>query len=569
MKSRRGYYYGQIVQGLEYNPRLFLYLLIFGVVVVYAYQFASQLSTQWIVAGFASLGILAGLAIMVWPFQAVMLYLGFAIWYHSFLRGGTMVGMGSALVYPGDVFVGAFLVVEFFRGCMRQTHLYTATDRWMVALFIWSLCCVVRGVFSYGYSAVGESREFLHCISYFIAIHYVTRVEQTDLVLRWLKWICIITAVVQLYFVFAVRGFMPRFAGGNLLHEYGCLNLVVLGILLGRDHIKRPLSATWAVILGGGVLLTLGVAVANIYNPSLAADLTNFLGIVGIPRSVPSLSTQALMVPLGVGVAVALHMAIQQRSMAALGIAVLLVLTFYSAMRAVVASIVVTLPFLLWITRRHFFKTLLLGAIAMILGTIVITIMNPLLEGQLGEFFGRLYRGIIDPSQDPTGSWRLYGWQWEMERIFSNPFWVLIGQGFGGYYEWYFNLTDEILRTGVHNQFIQFWSKMGLLGLSLFLAVVFSFYNQAFRFLQKSTDEFQRSIMMILMLVVFANLVDMWVGQSMITLWPILAIGTALPRLWLSKPAETPVTSEDAQMRSRVSSGALRRRPGQSPVFSR
>ncbi|MFZ2640483.1 MAG: O-antigen ligase family protein, partial [Verrucomicrobiia bacterium] len=366
-----------------------------------------------------------------------------------------------------------------------------------------------------------------------------------------------------------VRGFMPRFAGGNLLHEYGCLNLVVLGILLGRDHIKRPLSATWAVILGGGVLLTLGVAVANIYNPSLAADLTNFLGIVGIPRSVPSLSTQALMVPLGVGVAVALHMAIQQRSMAALGIAVLLVLTFYSAMRAVVASIVVTLPFLLWITRRHFFKTLLLGAIAMILGTIVITIMNPLLEGQLGEFFGRLYRGIIDPSQDPTGSWRLYGWQWEMERIFSNPFWVLIGQGFGGYYEWYFNLTDEILRTGVHNQFIQFWSKMGLLGLSLFLAVVFSFYNQAFRFLQKSTDEFQRSIMMILMLVVFANLVDMWVGQSMITLWPILAIGTALPRLWLSKPAETPVTSEDAQMRSRVSSGALRRRPGQSPVFSR
>ncbi|MFZ2642769.1 MAG: hypothetical protein WA117_17370, partial [Verrucomicrobiia bacterium] len=94
MKSRRGYYYGQIVQGLEYNPRLFLYLLIFGVVVVYAYQFASQLSTQWIVAGFASLGILAGLAIMVWPFQAVMLYLGFAIWYHSFLRGGTMVGMG-------------------------------------------------------------------------------------------------------------------------------------------------------------------------------------------------------------------------------------------------------------------------------------------------------------------------------------------------------------------------------------------------------------------------------------------------------------------------------------------
>ena len=401
MNSRRGYYYGQLVQGLEYNPRLFLYLLIFGVVVVYAYQFASQLSTQWIVAGFASLGILAGLAIMVWPFQAVMLYLGFAIWYHAFLRGGTMVGMGSALVYPGDVFVGAFLVVEFFRGCMRQTHLYTATDRWMVALFVWALCCVVRGVFSYGYSAVGESREFMHCISYFIAIHYITRIEQTDVVLRWLKWICIITALVQLYFVFAVRGFLPRFAGGNLLHEYGCLNLVVLGVLLGRDHIKRPISGTWVVILGGGVLLVLGAAVANIYSPSLVADLTGLLGITRSSQSSQSSFTMALMLPLGVAAAVVLHMAIQQRPMAALGIAVLLVLTFYSAMRAVVASILVTLPFLLWITRRHFLKTLLLGVIALIFGFIVISIMNPLLEGQLSEFFDRVYRGIVDPLPRP------------------------------------------------------------------------------------------------------------------------------------------------------------------------
>lgn len=569
MNSRRGYYYGQLVQGLEYNPRLFLYLLIFGVVVVYAYQFASQLSTQWIVAGFASLGILAGLAIMIWPFQAVMLYLGFAIWYYAFLRGGTMVGMGSALIYPGDVFVGAFVVVEFFRGCMRQTHLYTATDRWMVALFVWSLCCVVRGVFSYGYSAVGESREFLHCISYFIAIHYITRVEQTDLVLRWLKWICITTALVQLYFVFAVRGFLPRFAGGNLLHEYGCLNLVVLGVLLGRDHITRPISGTWAVILGGIVLLILGAGVANIYSPSLVADLTGFWGIARSPQGDRSLLTMAFMLPLGVAAAAVLHAAIQQRLMAALAIVVLLVLTFYSAMRAVVISILITLPFLLWIARRHFLKTLLLGSIAAIFATIVIAVMNPLLEGQLSDFFGRVYRGIVDPSQDPTGAWRLYGWQWEMEKIFSNPFWVLIGQGFGGYYEWYFSLTDEVIHTGVHNQFIQFWSKMGLLGVSLFLAVVLSFYVRAFQFLQKSTHELQRSIMMIFMLVVYANLADMWVGQSMITLWPILAIGTALPRLWLGKPAETPATSEDAQTRSRVSSGALRRRSGQWPAFSR
>ena len=497
VKERRSYYYGQIVEGLEYNPRLFLYLLIFAVVVVYSYQFASQVSTQWMVAGFASLGIMAGLAIIVWPYQAVMLYLGMAIWYHSFLRGETMMGMGSALIYPGDVFVGAFLAMEFFRGCMRQTHLYSPTDRWMVALFVWSLCCMARGMFSYGYSAIGEGREFAHIISYFIVVHYVTKIEQTDSVLRWLKWICIITTVYQLYMIFLVRGFLPRYSGGNLLSEYSSLNIVVLGVLLGRDHIKR------------------------------------------------------------------------HRALAGFVVMLLLVLTFYGAMRAIVASLLVTLPFVLWIARRHFFKALLLAAVATIASIILVAIMNPMMGGLLGEYFSRVYAGIIDPSMDPTGAWRLYGWRWEMNRIFSNPFWVLIGQGFGGYYEWYFNLTDQVIRTGIHNQFIQFWSKMGLLGLGLFFCPVISFYVQAFRFLQKSRDELQRSIIMIFMLVVLANLVDMWIGQSMITLWPILAIGITLPRLWLKQTASVPAANAAAAMRPRPSSGVLRRSSGQQPAFSR
>lgn len=496
MKTRRSYYYGQVVQSLEYNPRLFLYLLIFAVVVVFAYQFATQLSTQWMVAGFASLGILAGLAIMLWPFQSVMLYVGFAIWFSQFLRGSTMVGMGSALVYPGDVFVGAFMAVEFFRGCMRQTHLYTPTDRWMVALYAWALCCIARGTFTYGYSAIGESREFLHCISYFIAIHYITRVEDTETVLKWLKWICIITAVRQLYVVFS-QGFTPRFHGGNLLNEYACLNIVVLGILLGRDHIKR------------------------------------------------------------------------HRNLAGFAIVVLLFLTFYSAMRAILASVLITVPFLLWITRKYLIKTALIGMVAIVFGVVAIAILSPFVGGDLGEYFTRVYRGIIDPSQDPTGAWRLYGWRWEMSRIFSNPFWVLIGQGFGGYYEWYFALTDEVIKTGVHNQFIQFWSKMGLVGVGLFCCTVASFYIQGLRFLQKSTNELHRSFIMILMLIVLGNLVDMWVGQSMITLYPILAIGTALPRLWLSNPAKAPVINVTPPMRSRPPLGALRRPSGQQTAYSR
>lgn len=574
MKSRRSYYYGQIVQGLEYNPRLFLYLLIFAVVVVYAYQFATQVSTQWMVAGFASLGILAGLAIMIWPFQSVMLYLGLAIWYHSFLRGGTMVGMGSALVYPGDVFMGAFMTVEFFRGCMRQTHLYTATDRWMVALYAWALCCVARGAFTYGYSAVGESREYLHCISYFIAIHYITRVEQAETALRWLKWICIITALWQLFNIVILQGFKPRFIGGNLLNEYGCLNVVVLAILLGRDHIKLPLSGAWTVMFWVGTFLLVAAGVtalcAQEFVMGVMADGVGVLSVVGgYVLDLPFFVQVMFFMPLGIAAALVLHSALQQRVFAAFCIVVLLALTFYSAMRAVVVSVLVTVPFLLWITRQNFIKAVLLAAVAVVAGIGLVVVMSPLLGGDLGEYFTKVYRGIIDPSHDPTGAWRLYGWRWEMNRIFSNPFWVLIGQGFGGYYEWYFGLTDQVLKTGVHNQFIQLWSKTGLVGVGLFCCVVISFFVQGLRFIQKSTGELQRSFMMILMLIVLGNLMDMWAGQSMITLWPIFAIGTALPRLWLGKAANAPVVNVASPMRSRSPIGAFRRPAGQQPAFTR
>ncbi|MFA6560298.1 MAG: O-antigen ligase family protein [Verrucomicrobiia bacterium] len=515
MKTRRSYYYGQIVQGLEYNPRLFLYLLIFAVVLVYAYQFASQVSTQWMVAGFASLGILAGLAIMVWPFQAVMLYLGLAIWYHAFLRGETMVGMGSALVYPGDVFVGAFLVVEFFRGCMRQTHLYTATDRWMVALYAWALCCVTRGVFEYGYSSIGESREFLHCISYFIAIHYVTRVEQTDSVLRWLKWIAVISSVYQVYNFVFVNQFSPRFAGGGPLAVFASLNVVVLAVLLGRDHIKKTLS-----------MLPIAAAVGCI---ALAGGLYFLIEYTGEAAVI------WLKIPIGACLVWATAIILQYRVPAAIALMLQFALVLYSSQRASTMCVLATIPFLLWIGRRHFLKAVLLIGMSVTLFIAWLAFMNPTFGGQLIPYMQKQFTGIVAPHEDPTAAWRLYGWRWEMERIFSNPFWVLIGQGFGGYYDWYFNLTDAVIRTAPHNVYVQIWSKQGFVGLGLFGAVLLSFFRSGFRFLIRSQNELHRSIMMILMLEVFGNLVNQIGGQFVASLWVVLALGTVLPRLWLAE----------------------------------
>lgn len=489
MKNYRAYYYGQIIHGLEYNPRLFLYLLILVGMFVFSYQFAAQLTSSWIVGAFATLGMVAVMAMLVWPYQAVFLFLGFSIWYHAFVRGQTVVGLGSALVYPGDAFVGAFLVLEFFRGCMRQTHLYTATDRWMLAFFAWSLICVGRGVMSHGYSAIGESREFMQIIAYFVAIHYITRPEQLKSVLKWLKWICIITSLYAFYMVIA-NGFRPRYPGGNPLHLIAQLNIVVLGVLLGRDHIKRH-RLLWSLVL-----------------------------------------------------------------------LVMILLAFYSAMRAITVSMVATLPFLLWITRRHFIKAMALVAVGVVAAMGLLAILNPIYGGELIPALAKLYRGIINPTEDPTGSWRLYGWQWELEKIFSNPFWVIIGQGFGGYYQWFFGLMDESIRAPVHNQYIQMWSKMGLVSLALYAGILFTFYRDAFRFLQKSRDEFQRSVMMIIMLMVLGCQVNHMGGGIVVGLWVIMALGTALPRLWLLENPTPPVILATLPGRAKSHHPVGRWRPG-------
>lgn len=540
------------MQGLEYNPRLFLYLLIFAVVVVYAYQFATQLSTQWMVAGVASLGLLAGVAILVWPFEAVMLFLALSICHNGFVRGQTTVGMGSALVYPMDLFVAAFFVLEFFRGCMRQTHLYSMTDRWVLAFFVWVIMCIARGLPDYKNSAYGESREFIAVIAYFVTIHYVNRRERADKAVKWLMWIAVISSVVQLYNFVFINQFAPRFAGGGPLAIFANLNVVTLAVLLGRDHIKKPLSVLPIAVAVGCVLLA---AILYFLNQYTGDSVMTWLGL-----------------PAGAFVVWATAFILQYRVPAAIALMLQIAIVLYSGQRAATTGMLSTLPFLLWIGRRHFPKAVLLGILSVVLFFAWIMLMNPSFGGQLVPYMERQFIGILSPSDDPTAAWRLHGWKWEMARVFSNPFWVLIGQSFGGYYEWYFSLTDEVIRTAPHNVYVQIWSKQGVVGLGLFLIVFGTFFRECFRFLTRSQNETHRSVVMILMLMTMGYLIAQVGGQFVVGIWVLLALGGALCRLWLAEPAGAPVARTTAiapqhhreQFRGRLGSPVLAQQRFQS-----
>ncbi len=547
MKSQRSYYYGQVVQGLEYNPRLFLYLLIFAVVVVYSYQFASQVTSQWQTAWYASLGLLAVVGVLTWPYLGLMLFVGLSIWLDSFVRGETMMSMGSALVYKGDLFIGAFMVLEFFRGCMRQTHIYTTTDRWMIALYVWTWICVIRGVFSYGYSAFGEGRDFLYIIMYFATIHYVTRAGQTESVMKWLKWICVITAIVM-WGRFCQFGFTPRFGGGHPLHFYADQLAVVLGILLGRDHIQRGLSP-----------MAFSVAIVTVVVVGAMALAWGLLGELGT----------WLAVLVAAAAAAVILFLMQYRVLATVALMLTIALGLYDTVRSPIAAMLATFPFLLWITRRHFVKAFALGLVVIVGFFGFVFLMDPVFHHTLVPALERGFTGLIHPTEDPTGYWRLYSYKWEMDKIFSNPFWVLIGQGWGGYYEWYFGLTDAIIRTGPHDQYIVMWSKMGLVGLLLYGGVVFSFYRQTFRFLKASRNELHRSVIMILMLITFASHIHAIAASFTATLWVQMALGTALSRLWLTEDQAPPVIRATATKHRDFPRESARLRSIPSPLLSR
>lgn len=480
----RSHRYGQILQGIEYNPRLFLYLLIAALAVIFAYQFATQVTSEWVKSAVALTGLLVVAAILTWPYQSIFIYILLSACMQHFARGETIMGLGGALVYPADVFLGAFLLLEFFRGCMRQTHIYCATDRWMAAYIGWVLICVVRGVPDYKYSAVGEAREFLHPLLYFATIHYITRAEQIPSMLKWLKWICVITVVVWLV-AFGMAGFLPRTRGGFILLAV-TLCTTALAVLLGRDHIAR------------------------------------------------------------------------HRKAAALTLVVLVACVMLSLNRNIVLGMLLAIPFLLWIGRRYFFQAVMLIAITAAIGGFYIGWLTSQFGSEVESLFVEKMMALINPSKDPTGNWRLYSYRWEMEKIMSNPFWVLIGQSFGGYYEWYFNMMDEPIRTAPHSVYIQLWSKMGLMGLLLHLTVFGSFFRQGLSFLQRTTDRFQQSVIMILLVVIFQILIYQLGSGLPLYTWPIMAIGTILPRLWSRAASAAPdPRSSSALARGRMPGGDL------------
>jgi O-antigen ligase len=294
----------------------------------------------------------------------------------------------------------------------------------------------------------------------------------------------------------------------------------VLAILLGRDHITGRASA-----LPMGMIVGCGVAAGALY-----------FGYYQLPE----FAQTVVMIVLALFAMFTLKTAMQSRMLGVMALMVLIAAALYSMLRSPTMSMLVTFPFLFFICRRYFVQTLLITILTMGMFAVAVLIGASLFGDVLIPLLYKSFQSLVNPAAVSTGEWRLYGWKWEIESILSNPFWVFIGKGWGGYFSWYFSLTDDIVRTNPHNQYIVIWSKMGLLGLFLHLGLFLSFYMQAFHFLRQSRDEMHRSIEMILMLLVLGNLVHGIATGFTMPMWIWMGLGTALPRIWLAQERQAP-----------------------------
>lgn len=85
------------------------------------------------------------------------------------------------------------------------------------------------------------------------------------------------------------------------------------------------------------------------------------------------------------------------------------------------------------------------------------------------------FKGIIDPYSDSTASWRIEGWQFQLDELQKSGQ-LLFGDGLGGYYSWKSTTGGEVT-VSPHNAYVQTVLKFGLFGLAIYGLLALKFFR--------------------------------------------------------------------------------------------
>ena len=135
--------------------------------------------------------------------------------------------------------------------------------------------------------------------------------------------------------------------------------------------------------------------------------------------------------------------------------------------------------------------------------------------------------------QKGTAGWRLMGWSRIIEQSLRESF--IFGQGFGEYYDIFY-----FYEKGVppHNDWLIIFSKMGLIGLIMFVIILIQFYKTGFNYIKQTNDKKSQAYMKGLLVVFLTGLV----GGTFFFFFPFTWLAAGLQTALLNISREVPST---------------------------
>ncbi|OFW45984.1 MAG: hypothetical protein A2163_10560, partial [Actinobacteria bacterium RBG_13_35_12] len=151
---------------------------------------------------------------------------------------------------------------------------------------------------------------------------------------------------------------------------------------------------------------------------------------------------------------------------------------------------------------------------------------------------------ISQLTQDYSIKRRIATWKFTVLMIKDHP---LLGSGIGTYKYNTLKYQAEFFKQGenrslyphgfadkAHNEYLQLWAEMGIVGLGIFVWLIISYFNCGLKILRKSKDEYKQAIIIGLMGAVGAVLVDGIFGfplhlpATIVLFWLVLGFTVAV-----------------------------------------
>jgi len=166
-------------------------------------------------------------------------------------------------------------------------------------------------------------------------------------------------------------------------------------------------------------------------------------------------------------------------------------------------------------------------------------VINKLTGGQSTAYVESKTDFIHGYKEDSTARWRVIMWQKEIENALETP---ILGRGFGNF-AWNFDPSKQMwTKNWVHNQYIMLFSKIGLVGIFVYLSFWIGILARAVRLFQNSQGPIARTVLATATTCVTANLIYNMFYQETIFLWffggMILAISNYMPEMRKSSTRE-------------------------------